>query len=39
MVYKLSLEQLNDIVSDAVKNAIKNLENVEIVEDVTFIQV
>ena len=33
MVYKLSLEQLNDIVSDAVTNAIKNLENVEIVDD------
>ena len=39
MVYKLSLEQLNDIVSDAVKNVIKKLENVEIVEDVTFVQV
>ena len=33
MVYKLSLQQLNDIVSDAVTNAIKNLENIEIVED------
>lgn len=33
MVYKLSLEQLNDIVSDAVTNAIKNLENIEIVDD------
>lgn len=35
MVYKLSLEQLNDIVSDAVTNAIKKLENVEIVDDLT----
>ncbi len=33
MVYKLSLQQLNDIVSDAVTNAIKKLENIEIVED------
>ena len=32
-VYKLSLEQLNDIVSDAVTNAIKKLDNLEIVED------
>lgn len=31
--YKLSLEQLNDIVSDAVANAIKKLDNVEIIED------
>ncbi len=31
--YKLSLEQLNDIVSDAVANAIKTLDNVEIIED------
>ena len=31
-VYKLSLEQLNDIVSDAVTNAIKKLDNLEIVE-------
>ena len=32
-VYKLSLEQLTDIVSDAVTNAIKKLDNLEIVED------
>ncbi|MBQ8456072.1 MAG: hypothetical protein IJ540_00515 [Prevotella sp.] len=32
-IYKLSLEQLNDIVSDAVTNAIKKLDNLEIVED------
>ena len=32
-VYKLQLEQLNDIVSDAVTNAIKKLDNLEIVED------
>ena len=32
-VYKLSLEQLNDIVSDAVTNAIKKLDNIEIVEN------
>ena len=31
--YKLSLEQLNDIVSDAVTNALKKLDNLEIVED------
>lgn len=31
--YKLSLQQLNDIVSDAVANAIKKLDNVEIIED------
>ena len=31
--YKLSLEQLNDIVSDAVSNAIKKLDNLEIVDD------
>ena len=30
--FKLSIEQLNDIVSDAVANAIKKLENIEIVE-------
>ncbi|MBP5337688.1 MAG: hypothetical protein J6Z14_00070 [Prevotella sp.] len=30
--YKLSLEQLNDIVSDAVTNALKKLDNIEIVE-------
>lgn len=30
--FKLSMEQLNDIVSDAVANAIKKLENIEIVE-------
>ena len=35
MVYKLSLEQLNEIVSDAVATAIKKLENVEIVDDTT----
>ena len=33
MVYKLTREQLSDIVSDAVTNAIKNLENIEIVDD------
>ena len=32
-VYKLSLEQLNDIVSDAVTNAIKKLDNIEIVDE------
>ncbi len=31
--YKLSLEQLNDIVSDAVSNALKRLDNIEIVEE------
>ncbi|MBQ8988872.1 MAG: hypothetical protein IJ067_04205 [Prevotella sp.] len=31
--YKLSLEQLNDIVSDAVTNAIKKLDNIEIVDE------
>lgn len=31
--YKLTFEQLNDIVSDAVANAIKKLDNVEIVEE------
>lgn len=30
-VFKLSLEQLNDIVSDAVANAIKKLDGIEIV--------
>ena len=34
-LYKLSLEQLNDIVSDAVTNAIKKLDNVEIVDEET----
>ena len=34
-IYKISLEQLNDIVSDAVTNAIKKLDNVEIVEEGT----
>ena len=33
MVYKLTREQLSDIVSDAVTNAIKNLENIEVVDD------
>ena len=33
--YKLSLEQLNDIVSDAVTNALKKLDNIEIVEEQT----
>ncbi len=28
----LSLEQLNDIVSDAVTNAIRKIENIEVVE-------
>ena len=32
-VFKLSLEQLNDIVSDAVANAIKKLDGIEIVSD------
>ena len=31
--YTLSLHQLNDIVSDAVTNALKKLDNLEIVED------
>ena len=34
-VYKLSLEQLNDIVSDAVTQAIKKLDNVEIIDNET----
>lgn len=33
--YRLSLEQLNDIVSDAVTNALKKLDNIEIVEEQT----
>ena len=33
MVYKLTREQLSDIVSDAVTNAIKSLENIEVVDD------
>ena len=33
MVYKLTREQLSDIVSDAVANAIQNLENIEVVDD------
>ena len=32
-VFKLSLEQLNDIVSDAVTNAIKKIDGIEIVDD------
>lgn len=32
-IYRLSLEQLNDIVSEAVSEAIKKLDNIEIVED------
>lgn len=32
-VFKLSLEQLNDIVSDAVTNAIKKLDGIEIVDN------
>ena len=32
-IFKLSLEQLNDIVSDAVTNAIKKLDGVEIVDE------
>lgn len=32
-IYRLSLEQLNDIVSEAVGNAIKKLDSVEIVEE------
>ena len=32
-VYKLSLEQLNDIVSDAVTNAIKKLDNIEVEDE------
>lgn len=31
--YTLSLDQLNDIVSDAVSNVLKKLDNIEIVED------
>lgn len=31
--YTLSLEQLNDIVSDAVTNALKRLDGLEIVDD------
>ena len=31
--YSLSLEQLNELVSDAVATAIKKLENVEIIDD------
>lgn len=31
--YKLSLDQLNNIVSDAVSTALKKLDNIEIVED------
>ena len=31
--YILSLEQLNELVSDAVTTAIKKLENVEIIDD------
>ena len=33
--FTLSLEQLNDIVSDAVTNAIKKIENIEVVEKQT----
>ena len=36
-VFKLSLEQLNDIVSDAVANAIKKLDGIEIVSDDQYI--
>ena len=32
-VYKLSLEQLNDIVSDAVTNAIKKLDHIEVEDE------
>ena len=32
-IIKITLDQLNDIVSDAVTNAIKKLDNVEIIED------
>ena len=32
-IYRLSLDQLNDIVSDAVSNAIKKLDNLELVDD------
>lgn len=32
-IFKLSIEQLNDIVSDAVTNAIKKLDGIEIVDD------
>ena len=31
--YSLSLEQLNELVSDAVATAIKKLDNVEIIDD------
>ena len=31
--YRLSLDQLNDIVSDAVTNALKKLDSLEIIED------
>ena len=32
-IYRLSLEQLNEIVSEAVSNAIKKLDNLEVIED------
>jgi len=32
-IIKITLDQLNDIVSEAVTNAIKKLDNVEIIED------
>lgn len=31
--YKLSLDQLSDIVSDAVSNALKKLDNIEIIDE------
>ena len=31
--YKLSLQQLNDLVSDAVNTAIRKLDNLEIIDD------
>ena len=32
--YKLSLQQLNDLVSDAVNTAIRKLDNLEVIDDV-----
>ena len=31
--YKLSLQQLNDLVSDAVNTAIRKLDNLEVIDD------
>ena len=32
-IYKLSLQQLNDLVSDAVNTAIRKLDNLEIIDE------